>query len=202
MVEAKLVYIIDGVQVELESMELEALDQFTYNVFDKEEDILNSPRYKNKLGDLPKGGELKVVFNGFDVPVTALDYFTAFGNDPFNGEQSLDVLVGSREIAPSERSFRLNVARTLNNVRVVKEFHDVFKDSFTKKEEFCFVSGLMSGNPDDIFMGIKRIIGEAISGADGYLIGRVFLDGMSKFEHVRNKDEKGRLYSAKLLQKK
>lgn len=202
MVDAKLVYIVDGVAVELECMELEMLDQFTYNGFDKEEDILNSPRYKNKLVNLPKGGELKVVFNGFDVPVTALDYFTAFGNDPFKGEQSLDVLVGSREIAPSERSFRLNVARTLNNVKVVKEFHDVFIDNFTKEEEFYYVFGLTNGNPEDIFRGIKRIIGEAISGSDGYLVGRIFLDGMSRFEHVKNKDEKGRLYSAKLLQKK
>lgn len=202
MLEAKLVYIVDGERIELERMELEELDEFTYNGFSSEEDIFRMPRYYNKLCKLPQNGEFKIVFSGDDVPISSLDYFTAFGKNPFDGEQELDVLVSKRKIAPSVRSFRRNIAMTLRSSSIVEEFYSVFEDSFTAKEKFAFRSGLINQNIDDIFLGIKRIIAEATVGADGYLIGRIFLDGLGNFKSVKNKDKKGRLCSVKALQKK
>ena len=44
-----------------------------------------------------------------------------------------------------------------------------------------------------VFEGIKRIINDTTAHSEGYFVGRMFVDGLSRFETVKNKDEKGRL---------
>lgn len=199
--EARLVYIVGGEVIELERGEFEALDEFTYSGFESEEDIINSPKYREKLAHLPKDGEVKVAFSGYDIPIKALDYFTEFGNNPFDGEQTMSVLVSGRGIGPSKRSLRENIVRTLSSEEVVREFHDNFKHRYTKREEFLYCVGMINENDQDVFEGIRRILNEATDGYDGYFVGRVFLDGLSKYESVKNKDKNGVLYSPKLIKK-
>ena len=198
---ARLVYFVDGMAVELESMDFEALDELTYAAFGSEEDIIESPRYYDKLKGLPKNGQVKVAFSGFDIPVRAVDYYAELGNNPFDGEQTMSVLVGNRRIGPSKRSIRENIARTLCDEAVVREFHDTFKHRYTPREEFLFCIGMLLENDKDVFEGVKRILDEATAGYEGYFVGRAFLDGLGRFESVKNKDEKGVLYSPKLVKK-
>ena len=200
---ARLVYIVNGVEIELEKMDIEALDQLTYSAFGNEEDIINSPRYESKLGHLPKDGEVKIAFQGMDVPVKAIDYFAEFGFDPFKqGSQYMSVLVNDRKIGPTTRSLRENIVRTLCDVDVVEEFYEMFQERFTLKERFYHTIGMFSENDKLVFEGIKRIIDDATGHHEGYFVGRMFIDGLSRFESVKNKDEKGRLVSPKVFQKK
>ena len=199
--EARLVYIVNGAVVELERDEFETLDELTYKGFNSVNDIINSKRYSKKIGHLPKNGEVKIAFNGFDVPMESLDYFTEFGYNPFDGDQTMSVLVSDRGIGPSKRCIRENIVRTLSDVDVVEEFHDKFKHRYTPKEEFLHVIGMLAENDQDVFEGIKRIINEVTDGYDGYFSGRVFLDGLSQYESVKNKDKNGVIYSPRLIKK-
>lgn len=200
---ARLVYIVNGVEIELEKMDIEALDQLTYSAFGNEEDIINSPRYEKKLQGLPTDGEVKVAFYGMDVPVKAIDYFAEFGFDPFKqGSQYMSVLVNDRKIGPTTRGLRENIVRTLCDVEVVEEFYEMFKERYTPKERFYHTIGMIGENNSLVFEGIKRIINDATAHYDGYFVGRMFIDGLSRFETVKNKDEKGRLVSPKVFQKK
>lgn len=200
---AKLVYIVDGQEIELEKMDLEALDQLTYAAFGSEEDVIESPRYDEKLSALPKNGEVKVAFDGMEVPIKAIDYFAEFGFDPFKqGSQYLCVLVHDRKIGPTVRGLRENIVRTLSDVSVVEEFYEMFKERFTPKERFYYTMGMFSENDRLVFDGIKRIINDTTAHSDGYFVGRMFIDGLSRFESVKNKDEKGRLVSPKVYNKK
>ena len=200
---ARLVYIVDGIETELEKMEFEALDQLTYAAFGSEEDIIESPRYTSKLEHLPKNGEVKIAFDGMEVPVKAIDYFAEFGFDPFKrGSQYMSVLVHDRKIGPTTRSLRENIARTLCDVEVVEEFYEMFKERYTPRERFYHTIGMMGENDKLVFEGIKRIINDATGHSEGYFVGRMFVDGLSRFETVKNKDEKGRLVSPKVFFKK
>lgn len=199
---ARLVYIVNGVEIELESMDFEALDQLTYSTFGSEEEIIESPRYQGKLKNLPKNGEVKVAFDGMEVPVKAIDYFAEFGFNPFKkGSQYLCVLVGERKIGPTVRSIRENIVRTLCDVEVVEEFYEMFKDRYTPKERLFYHAGMLNENNELVFEGIKRIINDATGHSDGYLVGRAFIDGLSEYKSVKNKDEKGRLCSPKVFKK-
>lgn len=200
---ARLVYVVNGVETELERMEFEALDQLTYSAFGSEEDIINSPRYASKLEHLPKDGEVRIAFSGMDVPVKAIDYFAEFGFDPFKkGSQYMSVLVNDRKIGPTTRGLRENIVRTLCDVEVVEEFYEMFKERYTPKERFYHTIGMLNEDNELVFEGIKRIINDATGHRDGYFVGRMFIDGLSRFETVKNKDEKGRLVSPKVFQKK
>ena len=199
--EARLIYVVDGVVTELEKDEFENLDELTYRGFNSVYDIINSKRYSKKIGHLPKNGEVKIAFNGFDVPMESLDYFTEFGYNPFDGAQTISVLVSDRGIVPSKRSLRENIVRTLSSVDVVEEFHENFKHRYTPREEFLYVVGMILENDQDVFEGIKRIVNEATDGYDGYFIGRVFLEGLSQYDSVKNKDKNGILYSPRLIKK-
>lgn len=200
---ARLVYIVNGVEVVLESMEFEALDQLTYAAFGSEDDIINSPRYEQKLQGLPKDGEVKIAFDGMDVPVKAIDYFAEFGFDPFKkGSQYMSVLVNDRKIGPTTHSLRENIVRTLCDIEVVEEFYKMFQERYTPRERFYHTIGMCSENDKLVFEGIKRIIDDATGHHDGYFVGRMFIDGLAKFESVKNKDEKGRLVSPKVYKKK
>lgn len=200
---ARLVYITGGQEVELEKMDLEALDELTYAAFGSEEDVIESPRYDKILQGLPKDGEVKIAFDGMDVPIKAIDYFAEFGFDPFKkGSQYMSVLVGDRKIGPTTHSIRENIVRTLCDIEVVEEFYELFKEKYTAKERFYHALGMLNENDRLVFDGIKRIIDDATGHHDGYLVGRMFIDGLSRFESVQNKDEKGRLVSPKIYNKK
>ena len=43
---ARLVYLVDGQEIELEKMSLDSLDSLTYNAFGSEDEIIDSPRYE------------------------------------------------------------------------------------------------------------------------------------------------------------
>ena len=198
---ARLVYIVDGQEIVLESMEFEALDQLTYAAFGKEEDIINSPRYEGKLKNLPKTGEVKVAFDTMDVPVLSIDYFSEFGFELFQKTQYMSVLVGDRKIGPTVRSVRENIIRTLCDIDVVEEFYGLFQDRYTKKEKFYHALGMLNEDDKLVFEGIKRIINDTTDHGNGYFAGRMFIEGLSKFKTVKNKDEKGRLVSPKVYKK-
>lgn len=198
---ARLVYIVDGQEIVLENMEFEALDQLTYAAFGKEEDIINSPRYESKLKHLPKTGEVKVAFDTMDVPVQSIDYFAEFGFELFQKTQYMSVLVGDRKIGPTVRSVRENIIRTLCDIDVVEEFYEMFQDRYTPKEKFYHALGMLNEDDKLVFEGIKRIINDTTDHGNGYFAGRMFMEGLSKFKTVKNKDEKGRLVSPKVYKK-
>lgn len=200
---ARLVYLLYGQEFELESMDLEALDQLTYSTFSSESEIIASPRYEEKLKNLPKSGEVKVAFSGFDVPLQVIDSCAQFGFDPFKkGSQYMSVLVGDRKIGPTVHSIRENIVRTLCDAEVVEEFYVHFKEMYTPKERFFHHAGMLNENNALVFEGIKRIINDATMQKNGYFAGRMFVDALSGFNTVKNKDEKGRLCSPKVMQKK
>ena len=200
--EARLIYSVDGVDFELERMPLEELDLFTYKHFLTEEDIIDSPRYSELLNCLSRDGKVKVVYDGYDIPVDTIDHLLALGGDPYERVQVLSVLTRDRKIQPIISVIKQSIAGTLSSKKVVEEFHDKFKDQFTAKEELLYCDGMVFKYEPNVFNGIKRIINEALGGSSGYVTGRVFLDGLSNFESIENIDNKGRLCAPCLVKKK
>lgn len=191
-----------GADFELERMPLEELDLFTYKHFMSEEDIIESPRYSELLNCLSRDGQVKILYDGYDVPVDVIDHLAMLGGDPYDRQQVLSVLTRDRKIKPAIVDFKQSIAGTLSNRKVVEEFHDKFKEQFTAKEELLYWDGMMFEYPPNVFEGVKRIVNGALNGPSGYVAGRVFLDGLSNFESVKNKDTKGRLCAPCLTRKK
>lgn len=199
---ARLVYLVDGQEIELEKMSLDSLDSLTYNAFGSEDEIIDSPRYEKIFDKLPKTGEVKVAYDALEVPIRSIDYFSEFGFDPFKKQTHyLSVLTGDRKISPNVHNIRENIVRTLCDIEVVEEFYEMFKDRYTPKERLMYNAGMLNENDKLVFEGIKRIINDATDHQDGYFVGRMFIDGLSKFDSVKNKDEKGRIVSPKVYKK-
>lgn len=199
---ARLVYLVDGQEIELEKMSLDSLDSLTYNAFGSEDEIIDSPRYEKIFDKLPRTGEVKVAYDALEVPIRLIDYFSEFGFDPFKKQTHyLSVLTGDRKISPNVHNIRENIVRTLCDVEVVEEFYEMFKDRYTPKERLMYNAGMLNENDKLVFEGIKRIINDATDHQDGYFVGRMFIDGLSKFDSVKNKDEKGRIVSPKVYKK-
>ena len=200
---ARLVYLVDGQEIELEKMSLASLDSLTYNAFGSEDEIIDSPRYEKIFDKLPKTGEVKVAYDALEVPIRSIDYFSEFGFDPFHQQvQYMSVLVGDRKIGPTLRSLRENIIRTLSDIDVVQDFYEIFKDKYNAKERLYYSAGMLYENDKLVFDGIRRIVDEATNHSEGYLAGRIFIDGLSKLDSVKNKDEKGRIVSPKVYEKK
>lgn len=193
--EARLVYSTNGVDVELEKMEFEKLDEFTYSNFETEEDIINCPDYMEKIGDLPRDGNVTVMYHGFDMPINIGEYFAAFGNDIFSGEQSMSVLVKQRNTGTTKKSIRESILGTFTDMSVVCEFYELFKDLYSSKDRLFYLASLVNENMDDALEGVKTIVDDAMDGSDGYFAGRIFIDGLSEFESVKNKNRNGQSYS-------
>lgn len=199
---ARLVYLVDGQEIELEKMSLASLDSLTYNAFGSEDEIIDSPRYEKIFDKLPKTGEVKVAYDALEVPIRSIDYFSEFGFDPFKKQTHyLSVLTGDRKISPNVHNIRENIVRTLCDIEVVEEFYEMFRDRYTPKERLMYNAGMLNENDKLVFEGIKRIINDATDHQDGYFVGRMFIDGLSKFDSVKNKDEKGRIVSPKVYKK-
>lgn len=199
---ARLVYLVDGQEIELEKMSLDSLDSLTYNAFGSEDEIIDSPRYEKIFDKLPRTGEVKVAYDALDVPIRSIDYFSEFGFDPFKKQTHyLSVLTGDRKISPNIHNIRENIVRTLCDIEVVEEFYEMFRDRYTPKERLMYNAGMLNENDKLVFEGIKRIINDATDHQDGYFVGRMFIDGLSKFDSVKNKDEKGRIVSPKVYKK-
>lgn len=199
---ARLVYLVDGQEIELEKMSLDSLDSLTYNAFGSEDEIIDSPRYEKIFDKLPRTGEVKVAYDALEVPIRLIDYFSEFGFDPFKKQTHyLSVLTGDRKISPNVHNIRENIVRTLCDIEVVEEFYEMFRDRYTPKERLMYNAGMLNENDKLVFEGIKRIINDATDHQDGYFVGRMFIDGLSKFDSVKNKDEKGRIVSPKVYKK-
>ena len=199
---ARLVYLVDGQEIELEKMSLASLDSLTYNAFGSEDEIIDSPRYEKIFDKLPKTGEVKVAYDALEVPIRSIDYFSEFGFEPFKKQTHyLSVLTGDRKISPNVHNIRENIVRTLCDIEVVEEFYEMFRDRYTPKERLMYNAGMLNENDKLVFEGIKRIINDATDHQDGYFVGRMFIDGLSKFDSVKNKDEKGRIVSPKVYKK-
>ena len=110
-------------------------------------------------------------------------------------------MTGDRKISPNVHNIRENIVRTLCDIEVVEEFYEMFKDRYTPKERLMYNAGMLNENDKLVFEGIKRIINDATDHQDGYFVGRMFIDGLSKFDSVKNKDEKGRIISPKVYKK-
>lgn len=200
----KLVYLIDGVEIELESnMDLEELDQFTYKNFNNEEDVIKSEKYKDKIGHFPKNGRVMVAFDRLEVPIKTLDYITDFGFDPFKeGHYYMTSLTSDRNIAPTKRSFREEIAKTItSSFEVVEEFFQKYKDKFTLEECILYYEGMIYEDNKLMFGGIRRIVDEAFNNKNGYFVGRMFVDSFGDYSSVQNKDERGRICSSKVFKK-
>ena len=87
------------------------------------------------------------------------------------------------------------------DIEVVEEFYEMFQDRYTPKEKFYHALGMLNEDDKLVFEGIKRIINDTTDHGNGYFAGRMFMEGLSKFKTVRNKDEKGRLVSPKVYKK-
>lgn len=199
---ARLVYVVDGREIELEKMSLDALDEFTYSAFGSLEEILDSPRYQDRLEKLSKTGEVKIAYEGFDIPLKSTEYLGEFGFNPFTGTQYMSVLVGDRKIGPTVRSLKETIFKSLSSVEAVEEFYQTFKDKYTPYERLMYHAGMLYENNRLVAEGIKRIVDDATCHSDGYFTGRVFLDELGKFSSIKNKDEKGNVISPKKYEKK
>lgn len=199
--EARLVYSTNGVDVELEKMEFEKLDEFTYSNFETEEDIINCPDYMEKIGDLPKDGNVTVMYHGFDMPISIGEYFAAFGNDIFSGEQSMSVLVKQRNIGTTKKSIRESIIGIFTDMSVVEEFHELFKDFYSSRDNLLYLASIVNENMDDALEGVKTIVDDAMDGSDGYFAGRIFIDGLSNFETVKIKEKKEHPYTSQFVKK-
>lgn len=197
---ANLEYVVSDIRVRvpLETMELEDLDQFTYNSFNTESDIVESEKYKSKIGNLPKNGKVVVTYNAADIPVHELDRYAKLGGNPMAGEECVRVLVKSGGIAPTLRGVRNGMARLICSSEVAEEFYCVFGDEYSNKEKLYHLSGMMYENSDMVSSGIKRVMIDYTSGYEGYFIGRAFIERLSNFNSVK-KVEKGKETSNKTI---
>ena len=181
---AKLEYVVDDLEVRipLETMELEALDHYTYTKFKTTEDIINSDKYRDKIGGFPKDCRVIVTFNGCDIPVCDLDKFGNLGGNPMMGDQSIRVMVRSDNVWPTIRGIRKKMASYINSPEAAEEFYRTFEDEYTPLEKLDHLIGMMAENTEMVSNGIKRIMGAYTSGYEGYLIGRCFVERLENFK--------------------
>lgn len=177
---AKLVYLIDDEVIELESIELESLDRMTYSTFSKEEDIINAEKYQDKLGALSKEGQVKVCFDGSDIPMKAVDYLASLEFDPFSHDQYLDVLVGNKKIGPTIKCLKENIFKNLCDINVVQGVYERFYDKITPYERFMYCAGMLYEDNKMVYEGLRGIVNRSLNHTNGYFIGRAFVDRLSK----------------------
>ena len=188
---ARLEYVVDelGARVPLETMELEALDHYTYTKFKTVDDIINSDKYKDKIGGFPKDGRVIVTFNGRDIPIHELDKFGNLGGNPMMGDQSIRVMVRSDEVWPTLRGIRKKMASYINSPEAAEEFYRTFESEYTPLEKLDHLIGMMAENAAMVSNGIKRVMSDYTSGYEGYLIGRCFVERLENFKcHQKGND--------------
>lgn len=188
---ARLEYVVDelGARVPLETMELEALDHYTYTKFKTVDDIINSDKYKDKIGGFPKDGRVIVTFNGRDIPIHELDKFGNLGGNPMMGDQSIRVMVRSDEVWPTLRGIRKKMASYINSPEAAEEFYRTFENEYTPLEKLDHLIGMMAENATMVSNGIKRVMSDYTSGYEGYLIGRCFVERLENFKcHQKGND--------------
>ena len=188
---ARLEYVVDelGARVPLETMELEALDHYTYTKFKTVDDIINSDKYKDKIGGVPKDGRVIVTFNGRDIPIHELDKFGNLGGNPMMGDQSIRVMVRSDEVWPTLRGIRKKMASYINSPEAAEEFYRTFESEYTPLEKLDHLIGMMAENATMVSNGIKRVMSDYTSGYEGYLIGRCFVERLENFKcHQKGND--------------
>lgn len=188
---ARLEYVVDelGVRVPLETMELEALDHYTYTKFKTVDDIINSDKYKDKIGGFTKDGRVIVTFNGRDIPIHELDKFGNLGGNPMMGDQSIRVMVRSDDVWPTLRGIRKKMASYINSPEAAEEFYRTFESEYTPLEKLDHLIGMMAENATMVSNGIKRVMSDYTSGYEGYLIGRCFVERLENFKcHQKGND--------------
>ena len=199
--EAKLVYLVDDQVIELESMELESLDRMTYSTFSKEEDIINSIKYQDKLGDLSKEGQVKVCFDGSDIPMRAVDYLASLEFNPFSHEQYLDVLVGDKKVGPTIHSIKENIFKNLYDVDVVQSVYDRFYEKITPYERFMYCAGMLYEDNKMVYEGLRGIVNRSLNHANGYFIGRAFVYRLGELNREKQTNKIGTNDNVQIVKK-
>lgn len=126
----KLVYIVDGLEVVLEEKTLAKMDFFTFKNFDKEEDIIKSSLYEEKLNGFSKDGKVVLRYFPFDIPVQAIDFFGSLGGNPFSKNHELDVWYKNSGVSPSEEGIRSSVRDELDTFEKVDSLREDCYDFF------------------------------------------------------------------------
>ena len=156
---ARLVYLVDGQEIELEKMSLDSLDSLTYNAFGSEDEIIDSPRYEKIFDKLPRTGEVKVAYDALEVPIRSIDYFSEFGFDPFKKQTHyLSVLTGDRKISPNVHNIRENIVRTLCDIEVVEEFYETYKKEIIESRKNGNIEVIYNEIGEDNFNELNELI--------------------------------------------
>lgn len=179
---AKLEYIVNGVRIPLESMEFEKIDQFTYNAFDTEDDIISSDRYKHLLKGLPKDGKVVVSYSPADILSTNIDNYARLGGNPFSKEECMRVLVHSSGYGTTLHSVRKKMYSYIDSPEVAEKFFEFFETEYTPKERMDHLLGMLTEDSQLVSSGIKRIMLDYTSGSDAYFMGRAFVERLSNFK--------------------
>ncbi len=186
---AKLEYVLGCVRVPLEVMELEELDQFTYNNFESEEDIVTSPMYKDKIRCVSKEGKVMVTFKPEDMPIHVIDRYAALGGNPMaRGVEGFRVLTNGGGVVPTKRGMFNATCRLFDKPEVAEEFYRYFESEYSPKDRLDHLIGMMSENNQLVSNGVFHTMGKYFDGYDGYFVGRAFYETVANFESVAGKD--------------
>ena len=201
--EARLVYKINDKEIILECMDLEELDRFTYSSFNSENDIMDCPKYQEKLSKFTRTGELKISYDSFDLPICAMEYLSDFEYDPFKYiSHDLTVLVKNKSVIPTKQYVRDNIISAICEFDVVENFYDIFQHKLSLKEKLFYHIGIFYELPEYAFLGIKRVIVDATQNVNGYLTGRIILDELENFYTTKKKNECFQNTTSNVYQKK
>lgn len=188
---AKLVYEVSEDKVVLEEASMEFLDQLTYRNFAKEADMFEFPRFADKISLLPKDGTFYISVDEGEIPITCASYLAKFGRNPFDNEQRFNVAVRESSLGTNTYTLKRQILATLADIDVFEEFHEKMKDFYTPQEEFFYAAGMLNQDSSLATTGTRRLLHEAFDGSDSYDMCRVFIDGLSNFESVKNKAAAG-----------
>lgn len=187
---ANLVYEVDGERVILERGSLQFLDQYTFRSFNNDDEIRMCPRYRDLLESLPLGGKFFLAVPFEELSLKAIQYLVVFDRKVFADEQQFDILYGSDENSSKVFSSKKYIYSQIGKRKVFDEFYEKTKDFYTEQEKFLHDIGMIYENTDNATLGVRRVLHQAIDGNDAYDICRIFIDGLSKFNSLKEQDNK------------
>ena len=169
----KLVYIVDGLEVVLEEKTLAKMDFFTFKNFDKEEDIIKSSLYEEKLNGFSKDGKVVLRYFPFDIPVQAIDFFGSLGGNPFSKNHELDVWYKNSGVSPSEEGIRSSVRSCLDTFEKVDSLREDCYEFFKPLDVVVYGYGAMVSDRDCCLDSIENVLDRECNNGDKHFFWRL-----------------------------
>lgn len=167
-----------GGSISLKEEELKTLDQYTYNRFSSESEIIKEFLNLEQKAKDPKHSLIKITYVPADLPFAELYHYSLKGSI-LTESQSLPVIYNHNIKKPDQLNYMKDIQIMLNDVEQVKTLHDIFGGALTKEEEFQYQSGMAVNEPELYLKGLQRWISEVASGEEGYFFTRMIASGIS-----------------------